>query len=47
MQDSWWPLRQRLGILVGLEIPQEQDQKQHHSEHADAEMVARGIRAAR
>lgn len=47
MQNSRRPLWQRLGILVGLEIPHQQDKKKHHSEHADAKVMAGGIRAAR
>jgi len=44
MKHSRGPLRQGLGTLMALEIPKQQDQKENHDKHENAEVVPCSIR---
>lgn len=46
MEYSRRPLRQGLGVLMALEIPHQQDQKENHNEHENAKVVPGSIRTA-
>jgi hypothetical protein len=47
MKDSRRSLRQGLGILMALEIPQKQNKEEHNREHQNGEVMAICIRTAR
>ena len=46
MEKSRRALRQRLGTLMALEVPKQQDHEEHDCQHEQTETVAFSIRAA-
>jgi hypothetical protein len=42
MKDSWRPLRQRLSVLMALEIPHQHYEEENDHEHENTEVVACG-----
>jgi hypothetical protein len=46
VENSRWPLWQRLGAFMAFEIPQKQDKEDNHRKHANAEVVSCSIGTA-